>query len=171
MVYKKRFKSSTTTSTEELKTLTGSKLRSYAYALLAKREYSKADLTNKLLRFACDENEVLELIEQLIDMNYQSDERFAKQILRSQMTQGQGPARIKLKLKQKSVNVDFIQEELEENDWLIQAYQLKVRKFGTDIEHDQKKKAKQIRFLQYRGYSLDIIFKVIAAESEEVLYE
>lgn len=169
MTDQKRFQNRSYSPFSQPKTLTGSKLRSYAYALLAKREYSKADLTTKLLNYACDENEVITLVDSLIEMNYQSDERFAKQIMRSQMSQGQGPARIKLKLKQKSVDIDLIQDALDENNWLIQAYQLKVRKFGSTIEHDQKNKAKQIRFLQYRGYSLDVILKVINVESEEDL--
>jgi regulatory protein len=34
------------------------------------------------------------------------------------------------------------------------------RKFGT-IAQDEKEKGKQVRFMQSRGFSLDIIFKVM----------
>ncbi|MBF7682480.1 regulatory protein RecX [Acinetobacter sp. B5B] len=141
--------------------LTGSKLRSYAYALLARKEYSKAELTQKLQQYAQDLDEVHTIIEQMIEYNYQNDERYAQQMFRSQLIKGQGPQRIKHKIQQKSVDVQFIEEQLESTNWLAEAYKLKVRKFGEEVATDPKMKAKQIRFLQYRGYSLDIIFKVI----------
>ena len=48
-----------------------------------------------------------------------------------------------------------------EVDWFAEALATKVKKYGTEVATDPKLKAKQIRFLQYRGYSMDVIFKVI----------
>lgn len=151
------------------KTLTGSRLKSYAYALLCRKEYSKSELIEKLLQYAIDPDEVNKVVEQLTEYGYQSDQRVAEQTLRSQRFQGKGPQRIKQKLLQKSVNSSYIEEQLQEIDWTAEAYQLKVRKFGTDIEKDAKKRAKQIRFLQYRGYDLDIIFKVIDIKEDDYI--
>ena len=39
--------------------LTGSRLRSYAFAVLTRREYSKAELIEKLTLYAMDRDEVL----------------------------------------------------------------------------------------------------------------
>ncbi|MBF7687174.1 regulatory protein RecX [Acinetobacter rathckeae] len=151
----------------ELPKLKGAKLRAYAYRLLGRKEYSKAELTEKLQQYAEDINEVQAIVEQMIEYNYQNDERYAQQMFRSQLSKGQGPQRIKQKIQQKSVDLQFIEDQLESTNWLAEAYALKVRKFGQEIATDPKIKAKQVRFLQYRGYSLDIIFKVIEMRTED----
>ena len=148
-------------------TLTGSKLRSYAYAVLTKREYSKVELIEKLCVYALDRNEVIELVEQLAEYNYQSDERVAEMVVRSQIRKGKGPQRIKQTLQQKSINLDYVTDELNQTNWLEEAYKLKIKKFGVEIAKEPKLKAKQIRFLQYRGFDLDIIMKVVNLEELE----
>ncbi|QER39395.1 regulatory protein RecX [Acinetobacter suaedae] len=149
------------------KTLTGQRLRSYAFALLTRRDYSQAELTEKLNQYAIDPNEVAILVTELAEKNYQSDQRVAALTLSSQIRKGKGLQRIKQALKAKQLDAELIAEELEEVDWLDQAYQLKVKKFGEDVTKDPKLKAKQIRFLQYRGFDMDVILKTIARTSEE----
>lgn len=143
------------------KTLTGNTLRSYAFALLARREYSKLELIEKLKNSAQHPQEVLDLVEELAQSNYQNDQRVAESTLSSQIRQGKGIYRIKQKLQEKGLDPTLIEHELQDIDWLEQAYQLKVKKFGTEIATDPKIKAKQIRFLQYRGFHLDICLQAI----------
>lgn len=50
--------------------LTGSRLRSYAFAVLTRREYSKAELIEKLALYAMDRDEVLKLVDELATQNY-----------------------------------------------------------------------------------------------------
>ncbi len=145
--------------------LTGSRLRSYAFAVLTRKEYSKADLIEKLALYADSREEVIILVDELARENYQSDQRVAEIMLSRQKRKGKGPNRIKLALKNKKINSELIQDELKETDWVAEAYQLKLKKFGAAVERDPKLKAKQIRFLQYRGFDLDTIFKVIARQS------
>lgn len=142
--------------------LTGTKLRSYAFAVLTRKEYSKVDFIEKLMLRAQDRNEVIALAEEFAAANYQSDDRMAEMLLRSQVRKGKGPQRIKLALKSKSLAIEHLKEDLKEIDWLEQAYALKVKKFGTEVAQEAKVKAKQIRFLQYRGFDFDVIFKAIA---------
>ena len=149
-------------NTEKKPGLTGTRLRSYAFAVLTRKEYSKADLIEKLALYADSRDEVIQLVEELARENYQSDQRVAEMMFSSQKRKGKGPNRIKLALKNKKINSELIQDELKETDWVAQAYSLKVKKFGKEVEPDPKLKAKQIRFLQYRGFDLDTIFKVIA---------
>lgn len=151
--------------TEKPKNLTGQRLRSYAFALLTRRDYSQAELTEKLNQYAIDPEEVTHLVEELVQQNYQNDQRVAEQTLASQIRKGKGLQRIKQALKAKQLDTELIYEELQEVDWLEQAYQLKVKKFGTDIAKDPKVKAKQIRFLQYRGFDMEVIMKAIARTS------
>ncbi|EKU38767.1 MULTISPECIES: regulatory protein RecX [Acinetobacter] len=141
--------------------LTGQRLRSYAFALLTRRDYSKAELTEKLTRYAQNPEEVKQLVEELSEQNYQSDQRVAEQMLASQIRKGKGPIRIKQALKTKQIENDLIADDIQNIDWIEQAYQLKVKKFGVEVEKDPKLKAKQIRFLQYRGFDLDVIIKAV----------
>ena len=153
--------------TEKPKTLTGTRLRSYAFALLTRRDYSQAELSAKLNQYAIHADEVAKLVEELAQQNYQSDQRVAELTLASQIRKGKGLQRIKQTLKAKHLDAELISHELQEVDWLEQAYQLKIKKFGTSVEKDQKLKAKQVRFLQYRGFDMDVILKAIARTSEE----
>ena len=147
--------------------LTDSRLRSYAFAVLTRKEYSKAELIEKLATYAADREEVINLVEELSEQNYQSDQRVAEIVLSSQKRKGKGPQRIKLALKNKKINSELIQEELKEINWAEQAYQLKIKKFGSSVEKDPKLKAKQIRFLQYRGFDMDAIMKAINRKEDE----
>ncbi|MEG2883373.1 MAG: regulatory protein RecX [Acinetobacter sp.] len=151
---------------EKPKTLTGSRLRSYAFALLTRRDYSQAELIAKLNLYAINPDEVSHLVEELAQQNYQSDQRVAELTLASQIRKGKGLQRIKQVLKAKQLDAELITEELQDVDWLEQAYQLKVKKFGEEVTHDPKIKARQIRFLQYRGFDMDVIMKTIARTSE-----
>ncbi|NNP69194.1 regulatory protein RecX [Acinetobacter sp. Ac_5812] len=153
--------------TEKPKTLTGQRLRSYAFALLTRRDYSKAELITKLNLYAINLDEVANLVEELAQQNYQSDQRVAELTLASQIRKGKGLQRIKQALKAKQLDAELITEELQEVDWLDQAYQLKVKKFGEEVATDPKIKAKQVRFLQYRGFDMGVIMKAIARTSEE----
>lgn len=149
------------------KTLTGTRLRSYAFALLARREYSKQELNDKLNLYALNPDEVRLLVDELADSFYQSDQRVAETVLSSQIRQGKGIHRIKQQLQKKGLNPELIEHDLDDVDWLQHAYQLKLKKFGHDITKDPKQKAKQIRFLQYRGFSMDVILKAIHHQIDE----
>ena len=153
--------------TEKPKTLTGTRLRSYAFALLTRRDYSQEELIAKLNLYAINPEEVEKLVEELAQNNYQSDQRVAELTLASQLRKGKGLQRIKQALKAKQLDAELITEELQEVDWLDQAYQLKLKKFGEEVATDPKIKARQIRFLQYRGFDMGVIMKAIARTSEE----
>lgn len=147
--------------------LTGTKLRSYAFAVLTRREYSKTELIEKLMLRASSHSEVVELIEEFAASNYQSDNRVAEMTIRSQIRQGKGPHRIHQRLKTKNIENVEAAAELKEIDWHEQAYQLKIKKFGLEVAQDIKMKAKQIRFLQYRGFEMDSIMKAIQRKVNE----
>ena len=72
-----------------------------------------------------------------------------------------------MKLKNKKVDTALIAEELKETDWVQQAYALKVKKYGAEVTKDPKLKAKQIRFLMYRGFEMDTIIKAINRKVED----
>lgn len=153
---------------DKKKGLHGSRLRSYAFAVLTRKEYSKAELIEKLALYAESRDEVITLVEELSAQHYQSDQRVADLMLSSQKRKGKGPNRIKMALKTKKIDSALIADELKETDWAEQAYQLKVKKYGTSVERDPKIKAKQMRFLMYRGFEIDAIIKAISRKEDEL---
>lgn len=156
-----------TTEDKKRPGLTGTRLRSYAFAVLTRKEYSKAELIEKLALYADNRDEVITLVDELSRENYQSDQRVADIMLSSQKRKGKGPNQIKMKLKNKKIDAALIADELKETDWAQQAYELKVKKYGIDVAKEPKLKAKQIRFLMYRGFDMDAIFKAISRTANE----
>ncbi len=152
---------------KQVPSLTGTRLRSYAFAVLTRREYSKVDLIEKLALYAQNREEVIELVDELARENYQSDQRFAEMLLRSQIRKGKGPNSVKMALRAKSIDKQLLDQDIKEVDWYEQAYQLKVKKYGIEVAKDPKIKAKQIRFLQYRGFEMDAIMKAIIRKEDD----
>lgn len=147
--------------------LKGQRLRSTAFALLAKREHSKQELKSKLVLYGADPDELEPLLAELTGNNYQSDERMAGMLVRANMRKGRGPARIQQELKKHHIEQELAETDLEEVNWLQQAMELRIRKFGEALPTEQKEKARQVRFLQYRGFDLDSCFKAISRNSIE----
>lgn len=48
-----------------------------------------------------------------------------------------------------------------EVDWLVQAVEARCRKYGDNIPTDPKEKARQLRFLQYRGFDMGVCFEAL----------
>ena len=101
----------------------------------------------------------LQAVENLTAEGLQSDQRFTDSFVLSRINQGKGPVRIRLDLSQRGVGDAVIEMAIEEcaADWHGLAWEVRSRKFGTDEPADFKAKAKQMRFLQYRGFEQDHI--------------
>ncbi len=134
-------------------------IRKKAMDFLARREHGQNELIKKL----ADKGYVRRLVEQsitkLTEQGLQSDDRFAEAFVQSRINQGKGPVRIRLDLNQRGVSDAVIEMAIEASaaDWHGLAREVRERKFGRDDPADFKAKAKQMRFLQYRGFEQDHI--------------
>jgi len=130
-------------------------IRCYSAALkmLMRREHSKLELFNKLKLKGYDDEIIDSAITQLTEQNYQSDERFAEAFILMRFNQGKGPVRIASELKLRGIS-SF---NLSDFDWFKSAKEIRKKKFGDLASSDFKEQAKQKRFLQSRGFSLDQI--------------
>ena len=130
-------------------------IRCYSSALkmLMRREHSKLELFNKLKLKGYDDEIIDSAITQLTEQNYQSDERFAEAFILMRFNQGKGPVRIASELKLRGIS-SF---NLSDFDWFKSAKEIRKKKFGDLDPLDFKEQAKQKRFLQSRGFSLDQI--------------
>jgi regulatory protein len=135
-------------------------MRLVAMNLLATREYLRDELARKLYRKfggsqGCDdESPVEELLDQLVAENLLSDERYAESYIRSRCNRGYGPDRIRQELRQKGVDSGLLASALSaaEVDWAAQAREVRCKKFGGTAPRDFKDRARQLRFLTYRGF-------------------
>lgn len=144
-------------------------LRTRALQYLARREYSRAELAARLRPYAQVEDEFEQLqhidleglLDDLTERGWLSDERAATQLLHARRPRF-GTQRITHEMRQKGISDELIEQalpELKEGE-LEAARSVWQRKFGT-LPTDTKEKARQMRFMQSRGFSLDVIFKVL----------
>lgn len=125
-----------------------------AISLLTRRERSKNELFNRLIKLAPEEI-VETVLSELAEANYQSDERFAHMLCKARYNSGKGPVSIRHELEQHAIAFDLIDAALEEyaNEWSKLAYRVRVKKFGEQPAKDYISWAKQARFLQQRGFT------------------
>jgi regulatory protein len=140
--------------------------RKKAMDYLARREHGRGELLDKLLRAGFDPEAADEAITGLIDDGLQSDGRFAEAFVRSRISQGKGPAVIRADLRQRGVAGSLIDTALEEadEDWYALARDVRLKKFGSGTPIEFKEKARQMRFLQSRGFEPDQIQAAVSSD-------
>jgi regulatory protein len=127
--------------------------------LLARREHSTEELRRKLLAKGHPDATVTAVIDKLGTKKLVSDDRFLASFVQHHARRGQGPVRIRAELRQQGIPDARIQQELAatDQDWNQLAGQVRRRKFGAALPRGASERAKQARFLQYRGFSTDQI--------------
>lgn len=139
-------------------------LKGRALALLTRREHSRAELMEKLRAAGGEDGTISALLDELEALQLQDDGRFAEALVRSRVIKGYGPATISQLLRQKGVAQELIEATLEAvDDWLALAEEVRCRRFGSELPVGQVAQAKQIRFLQYRGFSLSHACRLVQA--------
>ena len=142
--------------------------RKKAMDYLARREYGHQELVDKLATagFAADIAALTVAV--LRDENLQSDQRFSESFVQSRISQGKGPVRIRQELKERGIRADVVDDALTEadEDWFALAIEIRIKKFGPDVPGEFKEKARQMRFLQYRGFEQEHIQSAIRTHGE-----
>lgn len=130
-----------------------------AVRLLSRREHSTEDLKRKLAARGYPEASIATVLDKLGKKKWVSDERFAATYVHHHARRGQGPVRIRAQLRQQGVTDSQIQQEITggEQDWNSRAVEVRRRKFGVELPKTAAERAKQARFLQYRGFNSDQI--------------
>lgn len=142
----------------------GRSLKARALSFLALRDHSRAELSNKLKAYAASEEELATTLAALEADGWLSENRFAEGVVRAK-SQRYGRAKIAQTLREKGVGTEQIAAATADLDDLTTAKALWERKFGK-APADAKEKARHVRFLQSRGFSLSIVFKVIGGASD-----
>lgn len=149
--------------------LTEKELWSKAIQYLARREYTRKELVDKLAKLSPDNIEAV--LDSLESEGYQSDRRFTESFVRMRAAQGHGLNRIRFDLQKKGVSSNLLNEVLEELcvDWYEQAAEVYSRKYASVLkDSDYKEKSKRMRFMSQRGYSMDEIMHAISEHHSEI---
>ncbi len=133
-------------------------VRQYAMLLLARREHARFELTAKLSAKGFESPHVESVLNSLEAENLLSDKRFAECYIRSRVNRGYGPYRIRMELQVRQVDDEIVNELLHHRwDWNERVIEVRRKRFGDVPVTDMKVRAKQQRFLQYRGFSSEQI--------------
>jgi regulatory protein len=144
-------------------------VRTAAYALLAGRDFSRHELATRLLRKGYPPGFVAAAVEAVVQEGLLREERFAEQFVSQQSGRGRGPVRIRMGLREKGVDPETAEQAFSTagTDWTQAAREARRRKFGPDLPADARERAKQARFLQYRGFSSDQIRAALGPGEDE----
>ncbi|MDR1850057.1 MAG: recombination regulator RecX [Zoogloeaceae bacterium] len=135
-------------------------LRGKALALLARRDYSRAALAKKLAPLAESEDALNGLLDALIADNLLSDTRYATNRV-SARGRRFGNVHLSHQLKREGVATEIVAAALAEaDDENSRCRVVWQKKFGT-LPDTLLDKARQARFLQYRGFSSASIRQVL----------
>ena len=142
--------------------------RRKAMDYLARREHGRVELAAKLHAAGFDPTVTEAAIDRLIDDGLQSDARYVEAFIRSRIEQGKGPLRIRADLRTRGIDDRLIEGGIADcgEDWVALARQVRVRKFGAERPLAFSDKARQMRFLESRGFDGDQIRAAVSALDE-----
>jgi regulatory protein len=136
-------------------------LRARALRLLARREHSRLELERKLAPHAQDSGELESLLDDLARRGWLSERRVVEQVMYTRRSKF-GSRRIRQELLDKGVAEELVAEALPQlkASEVEAAREVWRRKFGAP-PRDRNERARQVRFMQGRGFALETILKII----------
>src|SRR5690554_4460532 len=144
----------------------GASPRDDAIRLLARREYSCAELVQRLALRAHAPDVITACLDELAESGLQSDHRFTECFLRSRIVHVQCPLKIRVELERRGIELDLIAATLSnaEHAGEVDRYTLAAttlaRRFN-DTGASPRERARRERFLATRGFSIDQVLHAL----------
>lgn len=142
-------------------------LRVQALKFLARREYTRVELKARLESEDTDAAELEALLDEFSRRGWISETRVVEQVTHARRAR-YGSRRIRQELETKGVPDELISEamqDLKETD-LAAARGVWQRKFGR-APQNANERARQVRFLQFRGFPLDLALRVVREAGDD----
>jgi regulatory protein len=141
--------------------------RAAAVALLARRDLPSSELRERLGARGFEPEATAEALAALAAEGALNDERYAHNYVAYHAGRGRGPVRIGADLRARRLPEELIEAALASGpDWRPLAAAARVRRFGKSPPANWREKARQARFLQYRGFSADHIRAATGADPD-----
>ena len=135
--------------------------------LLARREHGRVELTRKLRQRGAPEELIEQALDRLTEEGLLNEARYLESFIRYRSRSGYGPSRIREELGQRGLQRSDIEMALRESDvdWQAQLIDVWERKFAGVKPTDPRSRAQQTRFLVYRGFSMEMVGRVLSGRS------
>ena len=103
-------------------------------------------------------------LDRLTEDGLLSESRYLESYISYRARSGYGPLRIREELNQRGLARSDVEEALRECEfnWQAQLQDTWQRKFSGRMPEDAKERARQGRFLSYRGYPLEMIGRLLS---------
>lgn len=137
-------------------------VRRAAMDLLAQREHGRVELARKLRRRGATPELIDSALDRLAEEGLLDESRYLESFIAARARAGYGPLRIREELAQRGLPREAIEQALGECgvDWAEQLNELWQRRFGVRPQ-DPKERARQGRFLAYRGFSMEQVSRLL----------
>lgn len=138
-------------------------VRRAAMDLLARREHGRVELTRKLRQRGAIDELIEPALDRLAEEGLLSEARYLESFIRYRSSAGYGPARIREELGQRGLVRGDIDQALRESevDWGERLRDIWQRKFAGQRPQDPRSRAQQMRFLVYRGFSMEMVGRLL----------
>lgn len=142
-------------------------LKGRALRLLAQREHSRAELLRKLRPHVQEGEDLDAVLNELQARDFINEERVVASVVH-QRAGRMGAARIRQELQAKGVDGEAVQQALAQlqDTELTRAREVWRRRFGEPAG-DPQGRAKQVRFLMARGFSSDVVRRVVRGAEDD----
>ena len=136
-------------------------LRERALRLLARREHSRAELARKLEQAGFVASDIEPLLDEFETKNWLSDRRFAESYVADHRARS-GSIKLAYELRQRGVPDSIIEAVISDNrdSELARAREIWRKKFDAAPENAAET-ARQMRFMQSRGFTMEIAGKTL----------
>ena len=142
-------------------------VKARAVSLLAQREYSRQELTDKLTAAQASPEEVEQTLAQLEAKGLVNDARVVETLV-NRRSGKLGASRLRQELQAKGVSAEMVAETMAglKGTELARAQAVWQKKFGQ-LAATSAERNKQARFLASRGFSGDVVRQVVAGLSDD----
>jgi regulatory protein len=134
-------------------------VRNSALNLLARRDHSRYELQQKLLRRGFAGQTIDTVLALLVDEQLLDEMRYAESYTRMRAEKGYGPLRIRMELRERGIETGVIARILADYNeiWSDKLEYAHDKRFGRSQAADSRERGRRMRFLQQRGFSADQI--------------
>lgn len=143
-------------------------LKGRALRLLSSREHSRLELERKLQSFEEEPGSLARALDELQAKGFISEQRVLESVVNRRAGR-LGAQRIQQELQAKGLNPEAVAAAVADlrATELARAHEVWCKKFGTAAT-EPRERARQVRFLASRGFSGDVIRRVVAGVADEL---
>ena len=143
-----------------------------AVRLLGSRDHSVFELKRKLVKREHEDDAIQAALEELIELNYVNDRRYAELYTEQRLERGFGPLSVRSKLRERGIDSQLVEAALAQQpmSWVELAQLALQKKFGSDViaSREARDESRIARFLASRGFSGRDALKALQAARKDI---